>query len=79
MPARYASSLFDFVLSGMMSLVVSGIATFRNAGLIDGVLGLWMSAWLLSWPIAFPTVLIVAPTARRLVTLVIRAPAARME
>ena len=79
MPARYASSLFSFVLSGMMSLVVSGIATFRNAGLIDGVLGLWMSAWLLSWLSAFPTVLIVAPTARRLVTLVIRAPAARME
>ena len=77
MPARYAPILFGFVLSALMSLLVSGIATFRNFGLLDGFFGLWISAWLPSWLIAFPVVLVVAPVARRLVGLVVKAPATR--
>ncbi len=77
MPARYAPILFGFLLSALMSFLVSGIATFRNFGLLDGFLGLWISAWLPSWLIAFPVVLVVAPIARRLVGLVVRAPAAK--
>ncbi len=75
MPPRYAPILFGFVLSALMSFLVSGIATFRNAGLVDGFLSLWISAWLPSWLIAFPVVLVVAPVARRLVGLVVKAPA----
>jgi hypothetical protein len=75
MPARFAPVLFGFVLSGMMSLVVSGIATYRNAGLVDSFFGLWINAWLPSWLIAFPVVLVVAPIARRLVGVVVKAPA----
>ena len=76
MPARFAPVLFGFVLSGLMSFVVSGIATFRNAGLVDGFLSLWIGAWLPSWLIAFPVVLVVAPLARRHVGLLVKAPAA---
>ncbi len=47
MPARFAPYLFGFVLSGLMSAVVSGIATVRNAGLVDGLFGLWMNAYAL--------------------------------
>lgn len=75
MPPRYAPILFGFVLSALMSFLVSGIATFRNAGLVDGFFSLWISAWLPSWLIAFPVVLVVAPVARRLVGLVVKAPA----
>ena len=78
MPARFAPAFFGFVLSGMMSLIVSGIATFGHAGLADGVISLWMSSWLLSWLIAFPVVLMVAPVARHLVSLVVRAPTAKL-
>ena len=77
MPARLAPSLFGFVLSGLMSLVVSGIATLRNAGLVEGVLSLWFGAWLLSWLIAFPVVLVAAPLTRRLMGLSVKAPVAR--
>jgi len=77
MPARFAPFLFGFVLSGLMSAVVSGIATLRNAGLTDGFFGLWLNAWLLSWLIAFPVVLVVAPLTRRLVALAIKKPEAR--
>ena len=66
-PARFAPALFGLVLSGLMSLLVSGIATLRAVGLVDGVLALWMTNWLSSWVVAFPAVLVVAPLARRLV------------
>lgn len=75
MPARYAPILFGFFLSALMSFLVSGVATFRNAGLIDGFLGIWINAWLPSWLIAFPVVLVVAPIARRLVGVLVKAPA----
>jgi len=75
MPARYAPILFGFILSALMSFLVSGIATFRNAGPVDGFLNIWVSAWLPSWLIAFPVVLIVAPVARRLVGVLVKAPA----
>jgi hypothetical protein len=63
MPARYAPVLFGFILSALMSFLVSGIATLRNAGLVDGFLSIWIGAWLPSWLIAFPVVLVVAPIA----------------
>jgi hypothetical protein len=76
MPARFAPVLFGFILSALMSLIVSGIATLRNAGPVDGFAELWLGAWLPSWLVAFPVVLFVAPVARRLVGLLARAPAA---
>lgn len=75
MSPRFAPALFSFVLSGLMSLVVSGIATVRNAGFVDSFFDLWIGAWLPSWLIAFPIVLVVAPMARRLVEILVKAPA----
>lgn len=76
MPPRFAPIAFGFVLSAMMSFLVSGIATFRNAGLVDTFMQLWVGAWLPSWLIAFPVVLLVAPIARRIVGSLVRpAPA----
>lgn len=74
MSPRFAPVLFGFVLSALMSLIVSGIATFRNAGPVDEFASLWLGAWLPSWFIAFPTVLVVAPLARRLVGMLVKAP-----
>jgi len=76
MPVRFAPALFGFILSGLMSLAVSGIATLRNAGLVDDFLGLWVGAWLVSWMFAFPVVLVVAPITRRLVGLLVISPKA---
>jgi hypothetical protein len=66
-PSRFRPVLFGFILSALMSFLVSGISTFRNTGLVDGFLGLWVGAWLPSWLIAFPMVLVIAPVARRIV------------
>lgn len=67
MPARFAPVAFGFVLSCFMSFLVSGIATVRNGGLTEDFFGHWIAAWLPSWFIAFPIVLIVAPVARKIV------------
>ena len=77
MPARFAPVAFGFLLSALMSLVVSGVATFRNAGLVDSFFSLWIGAWLPSWLIAFPVVLVVAPVARRVVTALVKAEPGR--
>ena len=66
-PRKYAPTLFGLILSGLMSFLVSGIATFRAAGPVAGFVGLWTSAWITAWLFAFPVVLLVAPRARRAV------------
>jgi hypothetical protein len=70
---RFAPIAFGFVLSALMSLVVSGISTVRTAGMIEGFGNLWIGAWLPSLLIAFPIVLVVAPVARRVVGSLVRA------
>ena len=71
LPRKYAPVLFGLILSGLMSFLVSGIATFRATGLVSNFPGLWTSAWLTAWMVAFPVVLVVAPFARQLVEWVV--------
>jgi hypothetical protein len=66
-PQRYAPVLFGLVLSGLMSAIVSAIATLRTIGFDPDLLSIWAGSWATSWAVAFPTVLVVAPIARRLV------------
>lgn len=72
-PKRFAPALFGLMLSGLMSLLVSGISTYRAAGFGAGHAGLWIEAWLTAWPVAFPVVLVAAPLARRAVALLVDA------
>ncbi|MBO3758180.1 DUF2798 domain-containing protein [Ciceribacter sp. L1K22] len=54
-----------------MSCIVSGLATALGAG-IDGAFPLlWLRAWVASWAIAFPSVLLVAPLVRRILARVV--------
>ena len=72
MHPRFAPYLFGLLLSGLMSLIVSGIATFRAVGLVETFIGLWASSWISSWAVAFPTVLVVAPLVQRIVARLVR-------
>lgn len=62
---KYAPLLFGLILSGLMSLLVSGISTLRAVGPAPGFLATWLGAWLTAWLVAFPVVLVVVPLARR--------------
>jgi len=76
LPARYAPALFGLILSGLMSLLVSAIATLRAAGAGADFLPLWLGAWLTAWFVAFPVVLVVAPVTRRIVQRLVGTPVA---
>ncbi len=66
-PARFAPILFGFLLSGMMSFLVSGLSTLRALGMGSNFAQAWMGNWAISWATAFPVVLVVAPITRRIV------------
>jgi hypothetical protein len=70
-PNRFAPVLFGLILSGVMSFVISGIATIRATGWMPCLAGAWAGAWLIAWLVAFPLVLLVAPLARRVVRSVV--------
>lgn len=75
LPARYAGVVMPFFLSVLMTFVVSGISTVKALGLTAEFLQTWPTSWALSWIVAFPTLLLVLPLVRRLVTLVVAPPA----
>lgn len=75
LPARYAGFVMPLVLSVLMTFVVSAIATGRSLGFGPDFLATWPVAWGLSWLVAFPTLLLVLPVVRRIVGLLVEAPA----
>lgn len=74
LPARFNTVALPLVLSGLMSLIVSGVSTWRAVGVPANFLGLWLNAWAWSWLIAFPAVMVVLPIARRIVARVVEQP-----
>lgn len=71
-PNRFAPALFSLILSGQMSLLVSGISTWRAIGPVPGFMGQWLGAWLAAWLVAFPAVMVAAPVSRRLVARLVK-------
>ena len=75
-PAKHTQIVFAFFMSLMMAFIMSGVLTLANLGPIPGFFGKWMHGFGVAWICAFPTVLLVAPIARRLVAAVIETPVA---
>jgi hypothetical protein len=64
--AKYLHQIQALLLSGFMSFIMSGAITLINLGLVDNFLIIWLHAWLVAYAIAFPSVLLVFPFARKL-------------
>ncbi len=65
-PKRIKCMLQPFLISGLMTLVVSGVSTAMSASKVGGFcIGLWLGAWGLSWLVAFPTLVLILPFVRR--------------
>jgi hypothetical protein len=75
LPARYGTVVLPFLLSIVMTFVVSAIATLRALGPSPDFLATWPVAWGLSWLVAFPTLLLILPLVRRLMALIVAPPA----
>jgi hypothetical protein len=76
LPHRFAPGLFALLTSGLMSLLVSGVATWKALSFVPDFASRWMVAWGNAWPIAFATLLVIAPFVRRLVAMLVEPPPA---
>ena len=66
-PTRYAPLLFSALLSAIMVCVVSAFVLVTTQGIHPGLPAQWVRSCLTTWPVAFPTVAVVAPLVRKLV------------
>jgi hypothetical protein len=66
-PARFAPLLFGALLSAIMVAIVSAFVLATTQGLTAGLPAQWLRSCLTTWPVAFPTVTIVAPWVRKAV------------
>lgn len=66
-PARYSNLLFGGMLSAIMVTVISGAVVLTARGFSPDFPSQWLKGFATAWPIAFPTVLVVAPFVRRVV------------
>jgi hypothetical protein len=66
-PVRYAPLVFGALLSAIMVAIVSAVVLALNRGIHDGFVWQWTRSCVTTWPIAFPTVTVVAPWVRRIV------------
>jgi hypothetical protein len=65
--ARYAPIVFSALLSAIMVCIVSAFVLISTQGIHPGLPAQWIKSFVMTWPIAFPTVAIVAPWARGIV------------
>jgi Protein of unknown function (DUF2798) len=66
-PARYAPILFSALLSAIMVCIVSAFVLTTSQGIHPGFVAQWAKSCATTWPVAFPTVALVAPWVRRMV------------
>lgn len=66
-PARFAPIVFGALLSAIMTGVVSAFVLLVTQGMHPGFVAQWLRSCAMTWPVAFPTVTLVAPLVRRAV------------
>ncbi|MCC9625746.1 DUF2798 domain-containing protein [Thalassospira sp. MA62] len=71
-PRRLEPVAFAFLLSGIQSLLISGIATAIAISDWSRFFELWRGAYVSSWAIAFPGVLVVAPMVKRILKRIVK-------
>lgn len=69
-PVRFAPVLFSALLSAIMVAIVSAFVLMMAQGVHPGLPAQWARSCLTTWPVAFPTVFVVAPLVRRAVARV---------
>jgi len=67
LPTKLAPILFSALLSAIMTAVVSGFVIVNTQGISNEFTNQWLTACAASWPVAFPTVLVIAPLMRKFV------------
>ena len=74
---KYSTIVFGILVSIVMSSVVSFVSIVSSQATVFDSLEfayIWPLSWLKSWLVAFPTILIVAPAAHKIVAFVTYEP-----
>ena len=71
LPARYGALVMPLLLSIFMTCVVSLISALSSIGLAPNLLHTWLSAWGLSWLVAYPVQLLVLPLVQRITVAIV--------
>jgi hypothetical protein len=66
-PARFAPVAFGALLSAIMVAILSAVVLASSRGIDSTFVSQWTTSCLTTWPIAFPTVTLLAPWVRKLV------------
>ena len=66
---RFYRPVHVAVLTSVMVLMVTLVATLANRGPADGFVFAWLKTWLMSWPIAWTTALLWGGTANTITRL----------
>jgi len=66
-PARFAPIVFGALLSAVMVAIVSAFVLATARGLQPGFSAQWLKSCATTWPVAFPTVTLLAPWVRKVV------------
>jgi hypothetical protein len=61
---RHAPLLFGAILSAIMVAIVSAFVLVVNTGVHAGLAAQWLKSCATTWPVAFPTVTLLAPRVR---------------
>ena len=65
---KYEFVLFAFLMAAFMAGFMSFIVTLINIGFVDGILWFWLEAYWKAFLIAFPTIFIVVPKVKYIVS-----------
>ena len=69
---KWGLIVMPLLMSGMMSAIICMVNLLRVFGWDAAVLQEWPSTWLMAWAVAFPSVLLVMPIAKRMTGKLVR-------
>ena len=67
---KYAQLIFSCLMALFMSCIMSLVITLYNVGLVEGIVVIWLKAWLFAFAVALPVINLVAPIVRLVKPLV---------
>jgi hypothetical protein len=76
LPARYVAVVMPFVLSVVMSGILSFVSTVRYSCVTPEIVDTWLNTWKISWFIAFPVLLAFFPAAKIIAGFIVEQPVA---
>ena len=70
--ARYETLLFQFLISAIMSCLVSATVSLINLGFDAFEFLRWFETWMIAWSVAFPSIVITSPVVGKIVKKLIK-------